>query len=617
MDLASTLDDKFLKSLRKLTSTLAPECLPILLRLYLKLLRSAENRSLTFIITLANDALAASEPLKGSQKCDEIEYLVHTAFAKISTSEVLEYNQYQTISGVLQKQNSPHIDSELETSDELIYEGDILGMQMLISTFCSFTTYREQFICIESGLEKTIDSLKSIKTLDLFIQLFNFLNTLVLHPVYSIEHSGQATEYVADMISYYTIHTRSFKCIWEIVTIVLDADAIISQNLIKIIPKMWSIYKENREEMFPDIIFLLKKISKSSYAESIQASARFVYSIFTDLSVGLKFKRIMRNELGDLFEDPSFREYQRPQMALDSCKINDGFPLFAVVEAGEKFVLHFDVTAGCILYCAFVLDSHDINFSVSTSSNVLVSFKYVKEDTPSVTKIMLDKGEIVTVQWDNSFSWMNSKQVRYRVMVLRPVPKECTVNSYKKKAVSEGVAVSALVYDGSISIITSDIREEIYQSYSGIDTVKDFVEKFEKYSLNIVSCLRIGREELRGLEDVVWGMDIEVAAIYACRKLGISRVIVVSNLPCPRSCVVVDQKVLKNSSRLGDISRLVGYGTAEAVKIVADLFPGSEVVLFECKDRNELKEEIVGKNLKVTEILIDCEIIAGQIRDLL
>ena len=91
----------------------------------------------------------------------------------------------------------------------------------------------------------------------------------------------------------------------------------------------------------------------------------------------------------------------------------------------------------------------------------------------------------------------------------------------------------------------------------------------------------------------------------------------VSNLPCPRSCVVVDQKVLKNSSRLGDISRLVGYGTAEAVKIVADLFPGSEVVLFECKDRNELKEEIVGKNLKVTEILIDCEIIAGQIRDLL
>lgn len=618
MDLGGFIDNRVLKALRVLAKAVPKEEMIYINKVYLELLRQIDKKDLNILITLCNDAFAAGEQIKGSEYNDEIEYRVYNILNKLVSMEILQQNQYNTVSEVLQKYNSTDLVPSLELICERIIEGDIFGIKMLISTFCSFRSFRDQFICIESQLSAIVETFKKIKSLDIFIQIFNFLNTLLVTSVFSIKMSGKIIKYKPNTLKYYHFHTKSFEIIWSIIKIISETDVIISQNLIKIIPKVWNIYKAYRFEMVSDIIYIIKAIMNSSYIESITVSAKFLYSVFNDPEVEASVKGIIKSELGALMDDPGFK-YSKPVVIdFDNLVINDGFPLMAEIEAGEKFSINIAVEPGCILYCAFVIDNYDILFKIQAPDSEILSVKYQKTSDPFSTKHAFKETVIVKLEWDNSYSWINSKQLRYRVLILHPVEPRGPILQYKSTLDNPDlVPVSAVIYDGYMIISTPQTREELYNTEFPLESLKDFVAKYENYSLNVLTRFQVHIDHFKGLENVLHGIDIEVAGIYLYKKQGFANIIVFSDQDIPRSCVVINGEVLKSSYKVGDVYNIISYGAVKAIKTLVDLFCDPLVLLFDCKDSYNLKQELASISIKTIELDLEPEDIASQMRELI
>lgn len=175
--------------------------------------------------------------------------------------------------------------------------------------------------------------------------------------------------------------------------------------------------------------------------------------------------------------------------------------------------------------------------------------------------------------------------------------------------------ISVVINQTNLIISTSDIREEIYDTENPIQTIKDFVEKIEKYSLFILSNKEINESELLGLENALVGVDIEIAGVFAYKTLKIPSILVVSNLFDSRSCVVLNGKVLKNGSNCGNINKLSGFSIIEAIIGVTELFIDSQVLLFECKDSASLKAELLSKSIKIIDLELDSESLASRLKE--
>ena len=124
------------------------------------------------------------------------------------------------------------------------------------------------------------------------------------------------------------------------------------------------------------------------------------------------------------------------------------------------------------------------------------------------------------------------------------------------------------------------------------------------------------KNDLKGLENTVWGIDIEIAGIYIWKKYKIEKIIVVNNQLRPRSCIVIDGKILENG-RCCNINNIIENEIEDAIKMIADIFQDSEILLFECINQDILKEKLIKKGLRVLNLEIDSEALVNQLRELL
>ncbi|OMJ93647.1 hypothetical protein SteCoe_3345 [Stentor coeruleus] len=611
------IDLKSLKSLRKLTSTASIDKILGLVHLYIFILKNCLTTDLNLLIILANDALSSGELIQGSELNDEIEYRVHNLLSKISGEKVLESNQLESVNEAIEKYKCTTNEEELEMASIHINNGDTHGIEYLIMIFCNFPSYRNQFTNFEISFDPVLSAFKSLKTLDFYVQVFNFLSTFLVYPSYSIEVSGVVQDYKPSTLIYYTLHKKTYKTLWKIIQIILEADILISQNLMKIVPKIWGIFAHKRVKMLPSLVFLLKGIYKTGNVESITAGSKFLYGLFNSPEVELGIKMYIKSELNCYFLDSTFRKPQTLHMKLETCKINDGFPLHANVEAGEKYSILMAVEPGCILYSAFKLESQSINFNIIDTANdkVVLHEENVQSTGPLIYRLLCPSTTILKVEFDNSFSWVYSKSVIYRVIVLRPIIKipQNPIHSFYVKSTLCNQFAYVIAYQDNMIMFTEDIREEIFNNSSSISAIMDFVSKYEKCGINILTQEPIERSLLLGLENVFWGVDIEIAALYAYKNLKIPLGIVVCNNPRPRSCVIKNGEVLEG---VGNISRLLNYEVSDAVRIVSEYFEKPHIFLFDCLESNDLKIVIEGFGLKVTICEFNDEILVRNLRDI-
>lgn len=611
------IDLKSLKSLRKLISIVSMDKIIGLVHLYIFILKNCLTTDLNLLIILANDALAAGELIQGSELNDEIEYRVHGLLSTISKGKVLEYNQFESVNEAIEKYKCKTNEEELEMASIHISNGDTHGIEYLIMIFCNFPSYRHQFTNFEISFDPILSAFKTIKTLEFYVQVFNFLSTFLVNPNYTIDIAGVVQDYKPSTLVYYTLHKKTFRTLWKIIQIILEADILISKNLMKIIPKIWGIFPHKRVKILPSLVFLLKEIYKTGNVESITAGSKFIYGLFNSPEAEPGIKMYIKSELSCYFLDSTFKKPLASVMKLETCKINDGFPLHASVEAGEKYSILMAVEPGCVLYTAFKLESQSIHFNIVDTANdqVLLHEENAQSAGPLIYRLLCPSTTILKVEFDNSFSWVNSKSVIYRTIVLTPVPKisQGPVHSLYAKSILCSQFAYVVAYQDNMIMFTEDIREEIFNNSSSISTIKEFASKYEKFGINIIAQEPIERSLLLGLENVYWGVDIEIAALFAYKSLKIPLGIVVSNSPGPRSCVIKDGEVLKG---VGNISRLLNYEVSDAVRVVSEYFEKPHILLFDCIESDDLKKNIEDFGLEVTVCEFEAEVLVCNLRDI-
>ena len=568
-------------------------------QIYLHFLTKTIETSVSFLIPLANESILASEYFKGTEISDELESHVFSLFKNIKETQVLGYNEFYSVNQVTEKYKGESVKSKLIELSLRIEEGDHHAMQDLSNLMCSFYSTRTLFYTLENEFEEILASFKAVKSLQIFVQILNMLNTILVDSLYLVDNNL----YYPSYLRYYKVHKKVFRTLWKIVKIVAEADIVVSQNLIKILPKFWNVFKEKRMKMLPDVVRLLKAIQREKYVDSLTMAEKFVYEIFTDPDIDSALKSYFKSELGEIFTGTGFSYFEKPGLNLENLKINSGFPLIVSIEAGNKFKVNTKVGPGCILYCAFVLESQNITFSIKSESGVYCSETQIEASTPVERKIMTKQEEILTIEWDNSYSWLNDKTLRYRVLVLHPVT---PWQEYKNPAY-------AILEENNLVLFTSDKRVEHFSPPDPNKTISEFLWKNNKNSLNLVSFNEINVNDLQ-IPKLCYSIDIELAAKYTFSKLKAEKLILVSNTPHFRTCLVHSGKVIRGCK--GASGCFKQYSEFDLfIESILSRFQGN-LIFFNVTESEFWKSTLASKGIIVTELEIDIERLIIDMRNL-
>ena len=140
-------------------------------------------------------------------------------------------------------------------------------------------------------------------------------------------------------------------------------------------------------------------------------------------------------------------------MKLSDFNMRIGYPLIMDIEAGKEDFKYIEINdPDSIIYIGFALLAYDINFK-------LLKYKAVKNQTDepnfetclSVEKInacqvpvkiiaFASEPGVYKAVWDNTYSWMNAKNLRIRIAVLR-ASELFKENSIEKNVSNENIQI--------------------------------------------------------------------------------------------------------------------------------------------------------------------------------
>jgi hypothetical protein len=460
-----------------------------------------------------------------------------------------------------------------------------------------------------------------VKSLQIFVQILNFLNTFVMDAVYVIDQQAYRPSY----LKYYEIHSKVFKVLWKIVLDIGQTDIVVSQNLIKIIPKFWNVFVEHRNEMIPDIVFLLKAILAAQFVDSLNLAVKFLFEVFTDCKVDPGMKSYLKSEVFQLFVDKGFGFYLKVGSSVESFKINHGFPLLTVVEAGEIVRVRVLVRPKSYLYCAFVLDSYDIEFSItfykkSEEKELIYKEKYFSSAVPCEKRVFFEYEGNVCIEWDNSFSWINSKSIRHRILVLDEIPYNTlpslpipTSNSPIPSTPSSQIQVFGILDEHHLRLFSNDVKQvDHFSPEDPSKTIIEYMSKNKKDSLSLLTSNDSHSLDLLNSADIVWAFDIEAAGKFAWKALKEDSLVIVSNIPNLRFSIFLNGKVIRTKMNHKKINQTFD----EMIQEILEVFHG-KVVLFRVEGKNEWIQKLRNRGIEVSDLEIDVETLVVELRALL
>jgi hypothetical protein len=522
---------------------------------YADAIREYFDDDVEFLIRLANDALVVAEQLNGSFYADLIEQHLYLAFKNISLG-YLGSNQFASVKEVLLRYEDPDMPSKLHEIQKRISKNDDFGVQMLTSLLCSFKSLREVFSFIENELGTLVTELKSHFSVNDIIQLISLLNTFLITSELNID----GMRYKSSISSYFKHFPKVFDSIWEVIFIACEFEACFTKSFLTILEKCWTLFKSRRN----DIFFIILKVLKKSKNMKNPEISEFLFKFFTLASVSPGQKACLKSEVPELFETEDFHLIHEKSWMMSELRVFDMFPLFADIEAGESFSLKFPVFQGDLGYIEFVLSSQSINFSVSSKKNLYFSQSNIEGSRPFCVKIAFHESEVVEMTWDNTFSWFQNKNLRFRVLVLRPDEKEVKISAFLK---DEKVLVRKIL---------KEINQVDLQSWN-----QRKVEGLKKRNLKVlINDYRL----FQGIfMDFNCGgvLDVEVIAYFVSREKNAPDVLVLADDPSFRVAASKDFKlIVMNKSCIGSQNEIV----EKKLENILEIFSGHLVFFFNMKN---------------------------------
>ena len=211
--------------------------------------------------------------------------------------------------------------------------------------------------------------------------------------------------------------------------IYFDISFDIQMIIYKMLKKLYFIYPSHRGKFINYIPDILNNISYfkelNEWNESLECRHFCYYLILNNKEIGPKIKSLTALPFRDIkTEILYFRDFN----------LNLGFYNQLEIKPGSSKEIKFDLDIeNCILYFAFNIENeYDINVKIAKyidKNYIVVSeiekIKSISEDgtkKQDIKIIIFSKNAVpFTLEFDNSYSWFNSKIIHYSSTILRPI----------------------------------------------------------------------------------------------------------------------------------------------------------------------------------------------------
>ena len=633
----SPITEQTLSLLSKLSTKYGYQLSITLAKFYKCLSESTPKPSAPLRFQLCCDMHHLCSSLTGIDICYVLKEIYKLEISQLISSGIFSNEEKSLMQHILDSNSNFLQLSAVDIIVQEIRDNNPFSMNRLMDYFCGMESIRDQYFKLPKFMEPIISAMHFTMETDegidreIYLKLLEFIEHFVFRYNFNIQLSGYdksspmfAQPYTIPEIKLLSIYSDVLATIIDLLSILNTADVMITQNLAKILQRLWILYPGQRE-LLHDLIFInLKEISAGGTEEAKAEAAELFWAVMHNKGTSMNFKGKLENEdmisayLQQGVESVMDEVFELGEPTdLDALQITVGFPLCAVIPSGGQWTHLVEVPeAQCILSWGFATENYDVSFTLQRvdlpEPETIISHAKVRcNETPAAGIRLLNSQGLYKFTWSNSYSWFRAKHLRYKVFLLRPykatkkqpstdlghvinILNEATEDETDFMEIGVEVKNNVLrltALDPNSGEVPNYILEEInYNSKAEVLLcISDFTDELVKSSSTRVSAVRIGivqqqLEHIPGIEElgcIAMSRDVHAVGLLSQDNLQAHTLIAVIYEDGLRSCVVHRGKVLINEQgeSIGNLSNFKDIDPEQGIGILLCMFGPAQVIL--------------------------------------
>jgi hypothetical protein len=529
----SFIDISVIHMLSKLVSTLIEDLYMPISQFYLEIINFHTYLSNTILVPLCKDALYLSQVLRGAMISLELYNKIKQILSALST-QTLELGEKDIVDSLLQSYIIKDVDARINQSIQDIKHGKTIGITSLIEIFSSFDSIHVQYKVFIDHFDKVLDAIELINNSAIINSLLNLLDLFIYQDTFKIKINETVFLY---KIANNALPEDIFKLGVRALQAIVLYEVEISQRAVILIKRLWKKFPQYKEALYDIIKINLSDISAEGSIEYKIKASELLYDVYNS-DIDLRYKETLESDklLKGLFESVNYRPEELSLYNLHDVPVTVGCAMNTEVLATTDHQFYIEAPVDhCVLIWGFVLKYYDISFQIQKvdGSDVLHSEQRVTpDDRPKSGFVLLESRGLYKITWINSYSWFNSKQLRYRVVLLAPVPvsslpraQNSVIQSFNYKKVDGEVTGIGVWLTPIIKVYHKGIQENIASILNVYDIVATYPDK-SGVSVGIIGAPPIYVPKL-DLFNVFTCADSDALALYGLENYNTAVVAVV------------------------------------------------------------------------------------------
>ncbi|CAG9327825.1 unnamed protein product [Blepharisma stoltei] len=617
--------------------------------IYTKICDIIPKTDSALLITLSNDILQLCDILSGTEVAENLQESVNGILVHLFKHGGLGAEQTQIVQRLLDKKPTIDVKAVLEPIIEEVKSNNPYGMNRLMDLLSSRESLKEQYLIFGNQLNPVINSLLGTSDRDIYVKIQKILEHMIFQTHYNIrlstyDQSSESHLYTIVESKDYSMFENVFYAAYNFLNILKPADIFITQNLLKILIRLWYAYPQHRPSLYTLIFNNLVEIASGGISEYKAKAAKFLHIITHSSDTDSEFKGKLESEaaIEGLFKNEAYIDQEIDLLVaedvidFDDIQIIAGFPLSITIQPGEQKYYVIEVKEpNSILQWGFATEYYDVSYTLwrvdLPTPEVILHEEKVQCDQNPVSGIRLLKSPgLYRFSWDNSYSWFRSKHLRFRISLLKPFKhlkseaksRECSkiINIIHEDEVGDAcfttptknvlevgvhiknnvIVLSALENNEAFEIEEEDQIPFLIAGF--IDTVCEHAN--QEYSIRKIGITEKQMKYREGLEDlgaVAICRDVDAIGLLSQQSLHSNTLISVVIDEGLRSCVILRGRILigDDGVPLGDISKLKNTDPGVGIATLLCMF-GPAVVVISGQD---FKEDIAALSERVSYLV--------------
>lgn len=483
----NSLDLSLLQSLGKIAEAFSAPVHLEICKFCSELLNHATSLKSPFVLHLCATTLSLCELLRGS-------HISESTLLKIEQT-LLNLKNAGGTGGLIEKCQDllkffqiPDIEEKYKIILEEIRSNTPSGITSLIDFLSSFNKLHTQYRVFEDKFLDIVRVLEdSVNGLGLAEKLIQMLELYVYQRVYKVEIEGGSFIEVYEIIGEYLSEKVLINAVQALQAILpYEVDA--TEKALGLVHRMWYYFPDSREMLYDLTKILLSDIAAEGSIIYKSKASHLLYEIMR-LDIKPEFQESLEQDriLKPLYESPDYKPRMLDLYSPLNIPVNQALPLNVEIPSGEDFYSCIEVLKeNSIIIWGFMSKYYDIGFRIEKvfpQSIVLSESRYECSEKAITGSLLIKEPGLYKLIWVNSYSWFNSKQIRYRTALLQPLPR---LKGNSNDDIVEVISECALYIPGpSVSIRTKNMVKVFYQKAGVLQSKCDDSEALARIGIDL------------------------------------------------------------------------------------------------------------------------------------